>query len=82
MENDSVPRMRLAPKISYLKCKMRQTAAPSPRLRPKRMILISKSPYRVAQVVVENLPLIKFRPLVGHYCGFLLPRQNDVTSQI
>ena len=45
MENDSVPRMKLAAKISYLKCKMRQTAAPSPRLRPKLMILISKSPY-------------------------------------
>ena len=41
--------------------------------------------YRVAQVDMENLQLTKFRPfwqLLGRYCSYLLPRQDDGTFQI
>ena len=41
--------------------------------------------YRVIHLVGENLPLTQFRQfwqLVGHYCSYLLPWQDDGTSQI
>ena len=46
---------------------------------------IQQYEYMVAQVDVENLPLTKFRQfwqLMGHYCSYLLPMQNDGASQI
>ena len=41
--------------------------------------------YRVAQVDVENLQLTKFRQfwqLLGRYCSYLLPRQDDGISEM
>ena len=40
--------------------------------------------YRVTHVVGENLQLTQFRQfwqLLGRYCSYLLPRQDDGTSK-
>ena len=44
---------------------------------------ITEYVYRVTHLVDENLPLTQFRQfwqLVGRYCSYLLPRQNNGTS--
>ena len=41
--------------------------------------------YKVTHANGKNLPLTwfgQFRQLVGHYCSYLLPRQDGVTCQI